>query len=355
MRILHTADVHLRSASDERWDALGAVLDTAAARAADVLVIAGDLFDRDIDAPALKSDLRKRFERYAGTVLILPGNHDARGIRRGDFFGPNVKVLAGDDVVADVDGVRFVGIPFEDIGIDQTLARLRAASVRRGEGTNVLLYHGELLDVSPGSGAFGDEDDREYMPVRLGDIADLGFDYVLAGHFHRAHAVHPAGDGYFVYAGSPVSITRRETGRRHVTEVETGRPPVAVTLDTPHFAVVDVRLSPGDAEHPIARVESALSGLHASARALVEVRGFVDLSRFGMTEVEFHAGLKVLRSRYNVESFDSDGCSDVGSILTGDLFRRFESRLDVTALGAEDRTLVRDMFVRAMMEVPDAH
>ncbi len=355
MRILHTADVHLRNASDERWNALGAVLDAASARGANALVIAGDLFDRDVDAPALKADLRRRFERFDGTVVLLPGNHDARGIRPGDYFGHNVRVLAGDDVVADVDGVRFVGLPFEDIGIDQTLTRLRAATAHRGAGANVLVYHGELLDLTPGGGAFGDEDDREYMPARLGDLADLGFDYVLAGHFHRVHAIHPIGDGYFVYSGSPVSITRRETGRRHVTDIEVGAAPAAVPLDTPHFDAIEVRLSPSDDEYPVTRVEQALSGLHPAARALVEIRGFVDLDRWGMKEVEFHARLKEVRARFNVEAFDADACRDVGAILAGDLLRRFDARLDLTALGAGDRALVREMVIRAMMEVPDAH
>jgi DNA repair protein SbcD/Mre11 len=355
MRILHTADVHLRSTADERWRAFETVLDTARSERADVLVVAGDLFDRDGDARALKSDLRRRFEQFAGAVVIIPGNHDARGIRPGDFFGDNVRILAGGDTVAEIDGVCFVGVPFEDVGIDQTLARLRAASAQRRPGASVLLYHGELLDLSPGGGAFGDEDDREYMPARLDDLAALGFDYVLAGHFHKTHDIRACGQGYFVYSGSPISITRRETGRRHATRVDVGQAPAAVALDTHHFEDVTVRLSPGETEHPLVRIERELSGLHPMARALVDVRGFVDLSRVGMTEVEFQAGLKEARARFNVDSFETNGCSDVGSVLGGDLFRRFDARLVDTALGDEDRALVREMMLRAMMEVPDAH
>lgn len=356
MRIVHTADVHLRSDRDERWKALGAVIDAATSAGAQVLAIAGDLFDRDVDAPALKTSLRRGFERFPGTVVVIPGNHDTGGIRTGDFFGANVRVLAGHDVVADVDGVRFIGVPFEDTGIDGTLARLRAASRLRVEGVNVLLYHGELLDLTPGGGAFGDEDERrDYMPARLADLGDLGFDYVLAGHFHKNHDVRACGAGYFVYAGSPVAITRRETGRRHVTRIDTGSAPEALALDTHHYVPVDIRLSPYEDEHPLARIERELGErIPAGASALVTIRGFVDLARAGMTEVEFQAALKETWARFPCETKDASACSDVGAIIAGDLFRRFEARLANSALGEDDRALVREMTIRAMMEVPDA-
>ena len=354
MRIVHTADVHLRSDRDERWSALAAAIDAATTAGAQVLAIAGDLFDRDIDAPALKTSLRRSLERFPGTVIVIPGNHDTGGIRTGDFFGANVRVLAGRDVIADVDGVRFIGVPFEDVGIDGTLARLRAASRQRIDGTNVLLYHGELLDVAPGGGAFGDEDDREYMPARLADLGDLGFDYVLAGHFHKNHDVRACGAGYFVYSGSPVSITRRETGRRHVTVIDTGSAPIAHGLDTHHYTDVDIRFSPGDTEHPLARIERELAGLPAGAGALVVIRGYVDLARVGMNEVDFQAALKETCARFPCEAVDTNACNDVGAILAGDLFRRFDARLAGSALNEDDRALVRDMTIRALIEVPDA-
>jgi predicted phosphodiesterase len=354
MRIVHTADIHLRSDRDDRWKALEAVIDAAGEAGAQVLAIAGDLFDRDIDAPALKAHLRKTLERFAGTVIVIPGNHDTGGIRAGDFFGANVRVLAGDDVMADVDGVRFIGVPFEDVGIDGTLARLRAAARMRTDGINLLLYHGELLDLSPGGGAFGEEEDREYMPPRLADLGELGFDYVLAGHFHKNHDVRACGAGYFIYSGSPVSITRRETGRRHVTQIDTGDAPTALALDTHHYVDAVIRLSPGDTEPPLAKVERALSALTPGARAIVSVRGFVDLAQAGTTEVEFQTQLQEVCARFPCDAVDASACLDVGAILSGDLFRRFEARLAGTALGDEDRALVREMTIRAMMEVPDA-
>jgi predicted phosphodiesterase len=354
MRIVHTADIHLRDTRDARWAALASVVTAAEGARARVLVIAGDLFDRDIDAPSLKTALRPVLERFSGDVVVIPGNHDAGGIRAGDFFGDNVRVLAGDDVITDVDGVRFVGLPFEDAGIDGTLARLRAASRRRGDGTNLLLYHGELLDLAPGSGAFGDEDGREYMPARLADLGELGFDYVLAGHFHKNFDVRACGEGYFVYSGSPVSIPRRETGRRRVTLIETGSAPDAIALDTHHYQAIDIRYAPADPGHPLERLQGELATLANGATGLVTLRGFTDLSRFGVTEQAFQAGIKDACARYPVESCDASACNDVGGIVSGDLFRRFEEKLSTSPLSDEDRVRVREMTIRALIEVPDA-
>ncbi|MCB0277342.1 MAG: metallophosphoesterase, partial [Calditrichaeota bacterium] len=45
MKILHTADVHIREKDDERWQALAHLLELGKAHQINVLVIAGDLFD----------------------------------------------------------------------------------------------------------------------------------------------------------------------------------------------------------------------------------------------------------------------------------------------------------------------
>jgi DNA repair exonuclease SbcCD nuclease subunit len=192
------------------------------------------------------------------------------------------------------------------------------------------------------------------MPARLSDLGELGFDYVLAGHFHRALDVRACGSGYFVYSGSPVSITRRETGRRHAGLIRPGQAPESVPLDTRFYEAVDVRLVPNEPEHPLARIERELGGVDARASALVSVRGFTDLARWGLREAEFHAGLKELVARFNVEALDAGECLDVSGIIEGDLFRRFAERLEASALPDDERVLAREMAIRAMMEAPGA-
>jgi DNA repair exonuclease SbcCD nuclease subunit len=351
MRIVHTADVHLREARGERWEALEAVVALAREQAADVLVVAGDLFDRDVDAQALRPRLRGLFERFAGAVLVLPGNHDAAGFRKGDFFGGNVRVLAGQP--EDVDDTRFVGLPFEELGLERTLERLHEAATQcRADAVNVLVYHGELLGVAAAAGAFGEEPGSDYMPVRLESFDGLGFDYVLAGHFHSAFRVLPCGATYFVYPGSPIAITRRETGRRRVSLVDTGTPPRPLDLDTPHFEPVRIRLEPEAETHPLERVKETLAGLHPSARALLEVSGFVDLASIALTEELFAGALARVASEFDAEV--ESKWRDVHDILDGELFRRCARKLEASDLDADDRVRVRDALIVALMEVEHA-
>jgi exonuclease SbcD len=348
MTILHTADLHLRNTSDHRWDALGTVLDKAAEVAADVVVIAGDLFDRDVDAQQLKTALRSLFESRGLLVLLLPGNHDQRGLRPGDFYGERVTLLCDAEDPVDVGDVRFVALPFSDGGVEQTIERLRAAGERCDPGkTNALVYHGELLDLVPGGGAFGDEE-SDYMPARQASFAGLGFDYVLAGHFHRGYAVHRFDGGYFIYPGSPVSITVKETGRRHANVVVPGAPPRAEPLDTFHVESVDVRLDPLDGRYPIDVIDESLRGLHPKAQAMLTVEGFVNLGAVGMTETEFHAAIKKEIARWPVKEIDARW-TDVRDVVENDLFRKFVARTK-GSVDPEHRAEMQDLVIRSLME-----
>jgi DNA repair exonuclease SbcCD nuclease subunit len=352
MRILHTADIHLRNDRDHRWHAFEAVLERATSIDADVVVVSGDLFDRDVDAQQLKPALRARLASSEQRVLILPGNHDARGIRAGDFYGDAVEVLADLDHCVDIDGTRFVPVPFADGGADQTLERLYAAAERRqADGANVLLFHGELLDLVPGGGVFGDEE-PDYMPVRLASFARLGFDYVLAGHFHRAYAVHNYDGGYFVYPGSAVSISTRETGRRHVNVVDVGAAPRSEPLDTHHYEAVTVQLDPFGEVHPADAVDERLRDVHPHAEVLLTLSGCVDLGALGLTETELHAALKKEIARWRVRDMETRWI-DVRDVIDHDLFRKFDRHLsrDGSGVSPERRAELRELVLRSLMEL----
>lgn len=352
MRILHTADLHLRSINDERWEALGVLLDKAEELKANALVVSGDMFDKNVETQRLKAPLRELFERRSIPVVILPGNHDEKGLRAGDFFGERVTLATEPGQEIDFGLVRVIGIPYENVGPEAVLDRLLLARehIRKEEGaTNILLFHGELLDLMPEPDAFGEEEGHDYMPVRLSTFAGLGFDYVLAGHFHKGYDVRHFGDGYFVYPGSPVSITRKETGRRHAVIIDAGEPPRPLSLDTVHAEPVEINLNPFDRVGPTEEIRRRLKDLHPKAAVYLSVGGFADVSALGTTEKELDRMIRDFESEPQVVEVVSRW-REVGDILQNELFKKIEERLNSMGTNEEHRTAVREMVIDAFTE-----
>ncbi len=354
MRILHTADIHLKEVGDKRWAAFEAIVDLAEKAGISVLVISGDMFDRDVDAERLKVAVRGVFHEKPFRVAILPGNHDDRAIKEGEYFGERVTILDKPGQYVDVDEARLFGLPFEKGGAQEVLSRLFSIKGKlKQNGANILLYHGELLDRRFDRGAFGDEEEaREYMPARLSFFDDLGFDYVLAGHFHTNFDVFTYEGGYFVYPGSPVAITRRETGRRGVNLFEVGGDPKRRLLETHHVEAVQVRLSLSDRTHPVDRIASRLEACHSMAEIHLTVSGYVDLEAMGKRETDFAEAIEALRTP-QVASIQQTW-RDVGEILQNDIYKRFAARLEATDLPDERKADVRDLVFDAFSEAMHA-
>lgn len=354
MKILHTADIHLKQVGDSRWRALEHLLRIAGERRVSVVAISGDMFDRYIDAPKLKAPLRDLFHQHSVPVVILPGNHDARAIDDGDYYGDNVTVITRSDWFVDFDDVRVFGLPFEKIEGDEVIEKLLwIRDKTRSDGANVLLYHGELLDMVHARDGFGNEDLNMYMPVRLSYFDDLGLDYVLAGHFHSSFEVRRYRDGYFVYPGSPVSITRKETGVRKANLFEVGKQPMPLELDTTYFHEIAVKLNPLDRADPVDEVEKQLHARDKNARILVRVTGFVDLLSIGKDERELHKAIGALMTP-DIEDI-TQRWRDVGLILQNDLFGRCMGKLDVSGITGDRLERVKELIMESMMESQDAH
>jgi DNA repair exonuclease SbcCD nuclease subunit len=353
MKVLHTADIHLRAAGDERWDALERVVDLAASENVGVMVVSGDMFDRQIDAQKLKVHLRELFQKAAFRTVILPGNHDIRALSDEDYYGEKVTVLSRIDRPVDVGDIRLHGLPFEKTSGLKVMEKLFSVRERLDpDKSNILLYHGELLDVFYSRESFGDEEEIGYMPVKLSFFDRLGIDYVLAGHFHSNFEVQRYDGGYFVYPGSPVSITKKETGLRSVNLFEVGKPPRAVELSTMHYDDIEVRLSPFSGVDALEEIERAISGRHDKARVLLTVKGFVDLASIGKTETDFAWAITALKTP-QIESI-TEHWKDIGFVRGHDLFGRFTEKLEAMPLAAEHRERIRDLALEGMMEAFDA-
>ncbi len=88
MKILCTADIHLKADQPESLKTLEWVLEEAETRGIDCVLIGGDLFDSMEDFRELKGDVEQVFSRVGDSIeaLMVSGNHDSE-ISSGDHLG----------------------------------------------------------------------------------------------------------------------------------------------------------------------------------------------------------------------------------------------------------------------------
>jgi exonuclease SbcD len=349
MKIIHTADIHLKAYGDERWEALQKVIALGKKERIELFLISGDLFDKGSDAEALRPHIRGLFSDTGFRICLIPGNHDKDSYAGGIYFGEDTVVLTDLNRPFEYKDVVIWGIPFEPAERDKTLYHLHALAHRlTPDKKQIVLYHGELLDAFFSRSDFGDEGDERYMPVKLSYFNDLKVDYVLAGHFHKRFDVwRLAQGGYFVYPGSPCSITKKETGQRRINLFELGKLPQEHLLNTPHFAEVVLVCDPFAGKNPLEQMKERLQALPANARVLLTVTGFINGESIEMTEEEFvKRAKKIAEGRCVEEHYEF---RDIRMILEDDLFKEFLAKLEQADHAEEKKGKMREMAIRAMI------
>jgi exonuclease SbcD len=350
MKIIHTADLHLKEHGDERWQALQNIIAIGKKEKIELFLISGDLFDRGSDAEALRPHIRSLFTGTGFRICLIPGNHDKDSYAGGVYFGEDTTILLDPNSPYEYKDVMIWGIPFEPADKEKILYQLRALVHRLTPGMKqIVLYHGELLDAFFSRSDFGDEGDERYMPVRLSYFNDLHVDYVLAGHFHKRFDVRQlAQGGYFVYPGSPVSITRKETGQRRINLFELGKPPQELLLDTPYFEEVAIVCDPFAGNNPLETIKERFQKLPAHAQVLLTITGFINGEAMGTTEEALVEGIKkIVRDR--CAEPPKYEFRDIRQILEDDLFKEFLAKLEQAAYAEEKKGQMREMAIRAMM------
>jgi DNA repair exonuclease SbcCD nuclease subunit len=349
MKILHTADIHLREQGDERWQTLQRLIALGQEQGIEIFVISGDLFDKGVNAEALRPPIRTLFSDTGFRICLIPGNHDRDSYAGGMYFGEDTIILTDLDRPFGYKDITIWGIPFEPAERGKTLRQIHTlAPLLTPDKKHIVLYHGELLDAFFPRSDFGDEGDERYMPVRLSYFNNLKVDYVLAGHFHKRFDVRRLEqEGYFVYPGSPCSITRKETGQRKVNLFEVGKSPQEYLLDTPYFEEVAIVCDPFADKNPIEQVKERLLSLHPKAQVILRVTGFINSEALGMPEDELVKRMKKLvQGRCIEEHYEF---RDIRMILEDDLFKEFLSKLEQKDHDEEKKKQMREMAIRGMM------
>jgi exonuclease SbcD len=277
MRLLHTSDWHLgrsfhgASLLDEQAEALDRIVLLAREAAVDLVVIAGDLYDRAIppaEAVSLFTDTLARLRSAGIAVVAIAGNHDSHvrvsvydqllsdlGVTiRGAVTRATEPVLvqpaAGGDAVAVyplpylepvVDGPRLLARLEEEREEERekaapepagtvesppsrfsheattrlALARIQRDLARRPGGRSVLVAHTFV------TGGLGSDSERELSVGQVDRVSVetfAGFDYVALGHLHGSQQL----DGpRLAYSGTPLPYSfSEERHRKSVRIVE---------------------------------------------------------------------------------------------------------------------------------------
>ncbi|GAB7011657.1 metallophosphoesterase family protein [Halorubrum trueperi] len=319
VRILHTADIHLTADAAEREAALETVLSRADTSDVDLVTIGGDLFDSDVAAERRRDSLRELFSDRSYPILTIPGNHDADAFRSNLFFGesftPATETPFGQFVISDA---RVTALPYTPQATDDLLVALRDREPF--DGTEFLLLHCSL--EAPIRGGVGEEGEQRYFPITKEELAELDFDYYLAGHYHSQHRTELSNGGTFVYSGTPASVTRKETGRRTsaLIDTDTAQDVQLQTLESFHYDALDLRVTPGKEERVLDEIRSRVATWeNRQVAPEISVDGFTE-----MDETTFGEALADASGDVPVEN----GTRTVDHILSHPLFETFQRRLE---------------------------
>jgi exonuclease SbcD len=254
MRILHTSDWHLgrqffQLSLDEDHDVILAQIDMAILEhSPDVLIIAGDIFDRAGPPQTALTRLRDFLIRATANpglaIVIIAGNHDAaaqigmlgvlapieKALIRGPLDANDLPMILEDEHGP----VAISALPFsyefaaracfdeEDISCpaDVIAAQVNAARNRVPTGARWIVVAHSFVE-----GAASTESERS-LSRTVGGIETIsaeifdGAHYVALGHLHQAQSV---GAPHIRYSGSPLAFGFDEEGQeKSLTLIDMG-------------------------------------------------------------------------------------------------------------------------------------
>ena len=283
MKFVHAADVHLDSPLHglERYDgapveemrgatrrAFENLVDLCRHEHADVLLLAGDLYDgdwRDFGTGLFFAAQMVRLRDAGVRVFVVRGNHDAASrITRSLRLPDNVHVFATrrpETVVDERLGVAVHGQSFSKAEVTDDLSNAYPAP-RKGL-LNIGLLH-TSADGRPGH--------ANYAPCRATDLVARGYDYWALGHVHAREVLHE--DPWVVFPGNLQGRHARETGPKGCTiiDVDDGRIRSVEhrALDVVRWAHIAVDAAGcGSPAEVLARLELALRPVMTAAQGRV--------------------------------------------------------------------------------------
>lgn len=221
IRILHTADIHLDSSFSnldkdkstlrrkEQRQLLERIIRTAEKENAQLILIAGDLFDSDEIYGETLSSVTDTFSSTSLPIVITPGNHDCNkpGSAYSKITMPKNVFVFEQNKIECVElpslNLRIWGAAFTDISSQSLMTDF---SVEKKEGwLDIMCLHGEV----------GIKDSC-YNAISEEQISASNMDYIALGHKHKCSGLKKAGNTYYAWPGCPEGRGFDETGEKSV-------------------------------------------------------------------------------------------------------------------------------------------
>jgi exonuclease SbcD len=223
MLMLHTSDWHL-GRSLHRADLRAAqaafldhLVEVVRAEKVDVVLVAGDVYDRavpPVDAVSLCEEALLRLHGTGARIVLISGNHDsARRLGFGagllDLAGVHLRTQLGALVrpvlLEDAHGpVAVYGVPYAEPGVlIEAVGRINVDADARGVRRRVIMAHGWV------TGGAASESERDITVGGVGQVPASTFDgisYVALGHLHGQQTLAP----HLRYSGSPLPYSFSE-------------------------------------------------------------------------------------------------------------------------------------------------
>jgi DNA repair protein SbcD/Mre11 len=234
LRVLHTADVHLGARHADLGDAAAAQrerqfaafrasVDLALAERVDLVLVAGDLFDSNVQprrsVERVAAELHRLAQARIRTVLI-PGTHDVYD-RASVYRAYDLPGLSGSGPDDDMVTVLTPNRPWVHLPACHAVVRAAVYPTKRAP-------HSPLRDIHVGEGpedtwqigmvhaaiAIPGRTDHDEVVVATEEIAASGLDYLALGHWHSAQS-GTAGSVTWAYAGAPepVAVDQDRAGK----------------------------------------------------------------------------------------------------------------------------------------------
>ncbi len=339
IKILHTADLHLSKKKPYTIAALDEILKVAKKNEVEILTIGGDLFDKRDDAEDLRIELRSKFSKNDFKIIAIPGNHDTDVYREGLDFGENFIPMTDEPFgIYPHKDINLVAIPYLD-ELNQDMLEKLKKETKAGK-TNILLLHC-TLDIGFSSGDFGDE--KKYCPISKSKLEKLGYEYILAGHFHtKTDIVKLNEKSVFIYPGSPTSITTKELGKRKVVLIDLEKNEIKeIPLKTfYHNKLIETVIADKE-DDAISNIEKWLKKQVIYEKNIeVTVNGFINRN-----ETEYRKAINEIDENvifiYN--------CKEVGQILNDPLFIKFLGKLEESDY--KDKREIEDLVLEIASKI----